>query len=194
MAQRGKVLVFTAPSGAGKTTVVKHLLNRYNDHLAFSVSATTRPRRPHEQHGIDYFFLSEADFLQNIEAGAFLEWEEVYPGKFYGTLVSEVQRIWQLGKQIIFDVDVKGAKSIKQYYKERCLAIFIKPPSLEVLITRLKSRGTESPEALVQRIDRIKNELTYEDQFDKILVNDILEVTLKEAEMIVEEFLALKLT
>ena len=194
MAEHGKVLVFTAPSGAGKTTVVKHLLSQYDEHLAFSVSATTRPRRPHEQHGIDYFFLSQADFKQKIEAGAFLEWEEVYPGKFYGTLVSEVQHIWQLGKHIIFDVDVKGAKSIKKYYKEQCLAIFIKPPSLEVLITRLKSRGTESPEALVQRIDRIKNELTYEDQFDKILVNDILEVTLKEAEMIVEEFLALKLT
>jgi guanylate kinase len=194
MAEHGKVLVFTAPSGAGKTTVVKHLLSRYDDHLAFSVSATTRPRRPHEQHGIDYFFLTHADFKQKIEAGAFLEWEEVYPGKFYGTLISEVQRIWQLGKQIIFDVDVKGAKSIKKYYKEHCLAIFMKPPSLEVLITRLKSRGTESPEALAQRIDRIKNELTYEDQFDKILVNDILEVTLKEAEMIVEEYLALKLT
>jgi guanylate kinase len=133
--------------------------------------------------------MNVSEFQNNIEARAFLEWEEVYPGKFYGTLISEVSRIWSEDKHILFDVDVHGATSIKRYFMENALAIFIKPPSLQVLIDRLKTRGTESPEALKQRIERIKNEWTYEYRFDKILVNDILEVTLKEAEMMVIDFI-----
>ncbi len=184
----GKAIIFTAPSGAGKTTVVKHLLEQY-DTLAFSISATTRTKRSYEQEGEDYYFMDKVTFQQKIAEGAFLEWEEVYPGKFYGTLTSEVNRVWKLGKHLIFDVDVKGAISIKKYFGHRSVAVFIEPPSLETLINRLKNRGTESSETLNQRINRIKNELTYAFQFDKIIVNDILEVTLKEAEMIVEEFI-----
>jgi guanylate kinase len=128
-------------------------------------------------------------FQQKIAEGAFLEWEEVYPDRFYGTLTKEVERIWELGKHLIFDVDVKGAISIKKYFGKRSIAVFIEPPNLETLIDRLKNRGTESSETLNHRINRIKNELTYTFQFDKIIVNDILDVTLKEAEMIVEEFI-----
>ncbi|MBK8502346.1 MAG: guanylate kinase [Saprospiraceae bacterium] len=190
MTEGGKVIIFTAPSGAGKTTVVKHLLKHF-DFLSFSISATTRSRRPHEINGLDYYFMDVIEFQNNIDAGSFLEWEEVYPGKFYGTLFSEVSRIWADDKHILFDVDVQGATSIKNYYTENALAVFIKPPSLQILIERLKTRGTESTESLGQRIERIKNELTYENRFDKILVNDILEVTLKEAEMIVEDFIKL---
>lgn len=188
MTGEGKAIIFTAPSGAGKTTVVKHLLEQY-DTLAFSISATTRTKRSYEQEGEDYYFMDKDTFQQKIAEGAFLEWEEVYPGKFYGTLKSEVNRVWELGKHLIFDVDVKGAISIKKYFGNRSIAVFIEPPSLETLINRLKNRGTESSETLNQRINRIKNELTYAFQFDKIIVNDILEVTLKEAEMIVEEFI-----
>ncbi|MCB0689861.1 MAG: guanylate kinase [Saprospiraceae bacterium] len=185
---KGKVIIFTAPSGAGKTTVVQHLLKTYPE-LGFSISATTRPKRKHEKTGVDYYFMEAEQFQKKIAANEFLEWEEVYPGKFYGTLKSEVQRIWAQNKHIIFDVDVKGATSIKSYFKDEALAVFIKPPSLNVLIDRLTNRGTENAEALKQRIEHVKNELTYEDRFDKVLVNDILEVTLKEAEFIVEDFL-----
>ena len=188
MAGEGKVIIFTAPSGAGKTTVVRHLLNHF-EFLSFSISATTRPRRLNEKDGVDYYFMDVAEFQNNIDAGAFLEWEEVYPGKFYGTLMSEVHRIWSEGKHILFDVDVQGATSIKEYFTKNALAVFIKPPSLQALIDRLKLRGTESPESLRHRIERIKNELTYENRFDKILVNDILEVTLKEAEMMILDFI-----
>jgi len=184
----GNVVIFTAPSGAGKTTIVQHLLKRYG-RLGFSISATTRAKRPHEKEGVDYYFMNVQQFLEHIELGDFLEWEEVYPGKYYGTFQSEVQRIWDDGKHIVFDVDVKGATSIKQHYGENAMAVFIKPPSLQVLIDRLKNRRTETKKALKQRIERVKNELTYEHRFDKILVNDILEVTLKEAELLVEDFL-----
>lgn len=192
MTSKGKVIIFTAPSGAGKTTVVQHLLAHY-DNLDFSISATTRSRRRHEVNGKDYYFMSVGEFEENIESGKFLEWEEVYSGKFYGTLHSEVDRIWNLDKHIVFDVDVKGATSIKKHFGDEALAVFIKPPSLQTLIDRLKNRGTENPDALRQRIERVKNELTYESRFDKILVNDILEVTLKEAEIMVEDFLKVKL-
>ena len=185
----GKVLIFTAPSGAGKTTVVKHLLNEYPDKIAFSVSATSRPPRPHEKNGIDYHFLSPEEFMEKVEDGAFLEWEEVYENQYYGTLLSEVQRIWSAEKHIIFDVDVKGAESIKRHFGAKCLAIFIRPPSLQVLVDRLKSRKTESETSLKKRIARIKQELTYEGKFDRVLVNDILEVALKDAEFMLEEFI-----
>ena len=188
MKPKGRVVIFTAPSGAGKTTVVRHLLRKY-ENLDFLISATTREKRPYEEEGVDYYFLTEEEFRTKVDNGEFLEWEEVYSGTYYGTLLSEVDRIWSEGKQIVFDVDVKGATSIKQHFGDSALAVFIKPPSLQVLIDRLTGRGTESQKALKSRIERVKNELTYEHRFDKILVNDILEVTLKEAEMMIEDFL-----
>lgn len=188
MMVEGKVIIFTAPSGAGKTTVVRHLLKSF-DFLSFSISVTTRAKRPHEIDGVDYYFIDVPEFQNRIDSKAFLEWEEVYPGKYYGTLVSEISRIWAENKHILFDVDVKGATTIKRYFADNALAVFIKPPSLQVLIDRLKTRATDSPESLRQRIERIKNELTYENRFDKILVNDILEVTLKDAEMMVLDFI-----
>ena len=186
---QGKVIIFTAPSGGGKTTIVRHLLNTYQDDLDFSVSATSREIRPGEENGKDYYFLTKEEFENKIQAGAFLEWEEVYKDLFYGTLKSEVERIWSLKKHIIFDVDVKGAQSIKSHFGDQCLAIFIKPPSLNILVNRLKSRGTEDEKSLRKRITRVKHEMTYEHLFDKILVNDILEVAQKEAALMVEEFI-----
>ena len=187
----GKVMVFTAPSGAGKTTIVQHLLATYPDELSFSVSATSRTPRDGEIHGVDYYFLSQDQFQEKIDKGAFLEWEEVYPGQCYGTLLHEIDRIWSVSKHIIFDVDVKGATNIKNHFNDHCLAIFIRPPSLQVLADRLRKRATESTNDLRRRISRVKGELTYENNFDKVLVNDILEVALKEAEMLVEEFLVI---
>lgn len=186
---QGKVIIFTAPSGGGKTTIVRHLLHSYADDLDFSVSATSRGKRSGEIDGKDYYFLSKEEFQDKIDSGAFLEWEEVYTDLFYGTLTSEVDRIWSLKKHIIFDVDVKGAQSIKSYFGDKCLAIFIKPPSLNILVNRLKSRGTEDEQSLRKRITRVKHEMTYEHLFDKILVNDILEVAQKEAALMVEEFI-----
>lgn len=187
---KGKVVIFTAPSGAGKTTVVSHLLETYVQ-ISFSVSATTRSRRAGETHGQHYYFLTPEAFREKIDSGHFLEWEEVYKDRFYGTFKSEVDRIWSQNKHIIFDVDVKGASSLKENFGDSALAIFIKPPSLSTLVKRLKNRGTETPEELKKRIGKIKNELTYEHRFDKVIVNDVLEVTLKEAELMVEDFLDL---
>ena len=185
----GRVIIFTAPSGAGKTTVVRHLLKN-NPELAFSISATTRTCREHEKDGVDYYFMSVEEFRQHITDKSFLEWEEVYTNSFYGTLKSEIDRIWSLHRHIIFDVDVKGATALKSYFGQKALAVFIRPPSLQALVDRLKSRATESSPELRKRISRVKRELTYEQSFDKILVNDILEVALKEAEFMVEEFIA----
>lgn len=185
----GKVIVFTAPSGAGKTTIVRHLIETFPNEIAFSISATSRQIRPSESNGVDYYFLSSSDFQSRIDNGDFLEWEEVYEGLMYGTLYSEIHRIWAEEKHIIFDVDVHGASAIKKHFGDQCLAIFIRPPSLQILINRLKKRNTETPSSLRKRIDRVKEELTFEYRFDKILVNDILEVALKEAEVMVEEFI-----
>lgn len=187
MSHQGKMLVVTAPSGAGKTTIVRHLLETFEG-LAFSVSATTRSIRPHEIAGKDYYFYSVAEFKDLIAADAFVEWEEVYQGRFYGTLTSEMDRIWAEGKHIVFDVDVKGAERIKKFYGDRCLSVFIEPPSLEVLIERLKKRDTESPAEIERRIDRMRMELTYADKFDTIILNDHLPIALLEAEHIVKRF------
>lgn len=181
-----KLIAFTAPSGAGKTTIVKHLLSKY-DELAFSVSATTRAARPHEVHGKDYYFLSLEEWQQKIEEGDFLEWEEVYENQYYGSLKSEVERLWSIGKYVIFDMDVKGATNIKKIYGEKAITVFVKPPSSEILFTRLRNRQTESEESLRKRIARAAEELTYESTFDIVLLNDDLEVCLTKAEQIVEK-------
>ena len=181
------MFIFTAPSGAGKTTIVRHLLKQY-DFLDFSVSATTREKRAHEVHGKDYYFLSVSEFDEKVKAGEFIEWEEVYEDR-YGTLKSEVDRVWALGKHIVFDIEVKGATNIKKLYGDRCKAIFIKPPSLEILIERLTNRKTESASSLRKRIARVKREMTYQYTFDEVLVNDMLEVAQKEAEFMVETFI-----
>ncbi len=184
-----KLIIVTAPSGAGKTTIVHHLLRTFSD-LAFSVSATNRACRHYEIDGEDYYFLSTDDFRQRVTEGAFLEYEEVYDGQYYGTLKSEVERLWSLGKCIIFDVDVKGAKNIKKAYPEESLALFIKPPSKEILFDRLKKRKTETEESLRKRIARATEELTYENQFDTVVVNNVLERAFLEAETVVRDFLA----
>jgi guanylate kinase len=183
-----KLVIVTAPSGAGKTTIVRHLLSTF-DNLVFSVSATTRSKRDYEVDGKDYYFISQADFRAHIAAGDFLEWEEVYDNQFYGTLKSEVSRIWDAQLHIIFDIDVKGALNIKNTYPQDSLAIFVKPPSPEVLFQRLIGRQTENAESLKKRLARAEEELGYENKFDHILVNDTLEHALEESERVVREFL-----
>jgi len=183
-----KLIIFTAPSGAGKTTIVKHLLKARND-LAFSISACTRTQRYAEVNGMDYYFLSVAEFKKRVAEGNFVEWEEVYENQFYGTLKPEVNRLLNLGKNVIFDIDVKGAVNIKKYYAERALTIFVKPPSPEALFERLKGRKTEDEDSLKKRIARAREELTYERKFDVTLINNDLETALKEAELIVETFI-----
>lgn len=188
--QQGKILIFTAPSGAGKTTIVRHLLTYFPD-LAFSVSATTRKQRPNEVDGKDYYFLSQDDFQQKIAQGDFVEWEEVYPGGFYGTLRSEINRLWALGKTIVFDIEVKGATNLKKFYPEDSLAVFVQPPSEEVLFQRLRGRSTEDAASLAARIKRAGEELCYATSFDRILLNDVLQEALAEAEILTANFLAL---
>jgi len=183
-----KLVIVTAPSGAGKTTIVRHLLSTF-DNLVFSVSATTRSKRDYEVDGKDYYFISQADFRAHIAAGDFLEWEEVYDNQFYGTLKSEVSRIWDAQLHIIFDIDVKGALNIKNAYPHDSLAIFVKPPSPEVLFQRLIGRQTENAESLKKRLARAEEELGFENKFDHILVNDTLEHALEESERVVREFL-----
>ena len=186
---KGKMVIFTAPSGAGKTTIVRHLTKRYKNQLGFSTSATTRDKRDHEVDGEDYYFLSLEKFRQKISDGAFAEYEEVYRDQFYGTLKSEIKRIWSLGKHIIFDIEVKGATNIKSIYGDECLAVFIKPPTFSILVERLKNRKSETQSSLSKRISRMKKELSYESSFDEVLVNDLLTVACKEAEIMIESFL-----
>ena len=189
--KEGKVLIFTAPSGSGKTTIVRHLLEKF-DFLGFSVSATTRDKRPHEVDGKDYYFISKDDFSKKIKNKDFIEWEEVYQDQYYGTLKSEVNRVWDEGKHIVFDIEVKGATNIKKIYKDQALAVFIRVPTLQELVRRLKSRKTESEASLKKRIKRIKKELTFEKSFDAVLINDDLEKTLHEAEQLVMNFLEIE--
>ncbi|MFW5822919.1 MAG: guanylate kinase [Tangfeifania sp.] len=186
---KGKLLIFSAPSGAGKTTIVKHLLQKDFD-LNFSVSATSRKPRPGEIHGKDYFFLSEKEFREKIENDEFLEWEEVYKGIFYGTLKSEVERIRNSGKNVIFDVDVVGGLNIKKHYGNQALAVFVQPPSVEELKKRLRNRSTESDEKIKMRVAKAEKELSYAGRFDIIIINDKLESTLKIVESKVAEFLS----
>ena len=185
---KNKLIVFTAPSGAGKTTIVQHLLGKYPQ-LAFSISATTRTRRTTEIEGKDYYFMSKEAFELRIHQGAFMEWEEVYPDIFYGTLKSEVERLWKMGKQVLFDIDVQGAINLKKDNPNSCFVIFVKPPSLQTLIDRLKNRKTETEESLKKRVNKLKQELEYADQFDHCLINDDLSLALTEAENIIEGIL-----
>jgi len=186
-----KVVVFSAPSGSGKTTIVRHLLQKFPQ-LGFSISACTRDKRGRsEENGKDYYFLTPEDFRTRIDNNEFVEWEEVYEGAFYGTLKSEVERIWDSGRSVIFDVDVKGGISLKDFYKERALTIFVKVPSIESLRERLKGRGTETEDSLSRRLFKVQFEMGFQDHFDVVLLNDNLEDTLKEAEKIVSDFLGL---
>ncbi len=184
----GKLVIFSAPSGAGKTSIVRGVLHE-TPQLEFSVSACSRPRRPNETHGIDYYFMTPEAFREKIEQGAFLEWEEVYPGSFYGTLRSEVDRIWQAGRHVIFDVDVAGGLNIKKQFPEQSLAIFIKPPSIQELEKRLLLRNTETPESLEKRLGKAAFELTFANQFDREVINDDLQRAIKQTIEIVHDFL-----
>jgi len=187
-----KLIIFSAPSGSGKTTVVRHLLKVMEDSLGFSVSATTRKKRPNEIEGKDYYFLEENDFRQKLASDEFLEFEEVYKGLFYGTMNSEVNRIWAQGKAIVFDVDVLGGINIKKKYGDKALAVFLRPPSIEILMDRLRKRDTEVEHHLQERIDKAKFELDFETQFDMVIVNDNLQIALQEAEEAVLHFLKKK--
>ena len=183
----GKAIIFSAPSGSGKTTLVRHLL-QHNRDLAFSISATTREKRPQEQDQRDYYFLTPPTFKAKIEESAFVEWEEVYPDRFYGTLKSEIGRIWQQGKNVIFDVDVKGGLSLKSYFQDQALAVFVKVPSLAALESRLTARNTESPERIAERVQKAKYEMTFAPKFDVTVVNDQLEQSLGQVQQLYDEF------
>jgi len=188
MAQ-GKLLIFSAPSGAGKTTIVHHLLKKFPE-LEFSISATTREPRGDEKPGTDYYFISIEEFLHRIAKKQFVEFEEVYSGTFYGTLRKEIERIWNNGKTVIFDIDVEGGLHLKRKYEEQALAIFVQPPSLEVLIERLTGRGTDSSDKLKERFEKAEKELNYAPRFDVILKNHDLKTACQEAEDMVKNFLS----
>ena len=187
--KHGKLIVFSAPSGSGKTTIVKHLLDVEKLNLAFSISATSREKRGEEVDGKDYYFLSLKDFKSKIKNDEFLEWEEVYRDNFYGTLKSEVERIWKAGKHVIFDIDVSGGLRIKRKFPEQTLAIFVKPPSIDELKIRLKKRKTESEDKINMRVAKASAELATAPLFDSIIENNDLNVALNEAEELVFNFL-----
>ena len=181
-------MIFSAPSGSGKTTVVKHLMETLSDRLGFSVSATTRKPRPGEENGREYHFLTEEEFRNRVENKEFLEHEEVYSGILYGTLWSEVRKIWNENKMVVFDVDVKGGLNLKQEFGDQALAIFLRPPSVEVLMERLTKRSTEVEHELNERINTATYELSFENQYDVVVVNDILEETFERCESLVNNF------
>lgn len=186
---RPKVLIFSAPSGSGKSTIINCLMTRGLP-LAFSVSATSRAPRGKERDGVEYYFLTPERFRERVAAGDFLEYEEVYPDRYYGTLKSEVDRIAALGKATVLDVDVKGGTNIKRLYGESALSVFIQPPSVEELRRRLEGRGTDAPEVIEQRVARAAFEMTFADRYDRVIVNDNLETAQEEAYRVVSEFLS----
>ena len=188
----GKLIVFSAPSGSGKTTIVRHLLKQKELDLEFSISATSRERRGEEVDGKDYYFLSFEEFKKKIKNDEFLEWEEVYRDNFYGTLKTEVERIWAKGKHVIFDIDVSGGLRIKRKFPKETLAIFVKPPSIDELKIRLKNRKTESSDKINMRIEKASAELATAPLFDKIVINDDLDIALDEAYKLVSNFLEVK--
>lgn len=177
---KGKFIIVSAPSGAGKTTIVRELMQAGLG-LEFSVSAASRPPRPNETNGKDYFFISAGEFREKINKGELLEWQEVYKDQYYGTLKSEVESIWNAGHHVLFDVDVQGGMNLKKMYPEISLSLFIKPPSLEELENRLRLRSTETEESLRKRLDKAGSEMTFAGEFDIIIINDILEVAVKKA-------------
>lgn len=185
-----KLIIIAAPSGAGKTSVTKHLLKTFPAQVLFSISCATRPPRNQEKHGVDYYFISVDEFRRRIENHEFAEWEMVYHDKYYGTLKSELERIWKQHKAPLLDVDVKGGINIQQQYPEQSLSLFIEPPSIEELERRLKARGTETPESLKARIEKASYEMTFKNRFDKIIINDKLEEACKKAEDTVRGFLS----
>jgi len=187
---RGKLIIFSAPSGTGKSTIISWLMKEHPElRLAFSISCTSRPPRGTEQNGVEYFFLSAEEFRQRIDNGEFLEYEEVYEGRFYGTLKAQVERQLEAGQNVVFDVDVKGGVRIKEYYGDEAMSIFIQPPSIATLRQRLEGRGTDAPEVIDQRIARAEFELTFAEKFDKRVVNDQLEQAEQDTLALVKEFL-----
>jgi guanylate kinase len=186
---KNKIVIIAAPSGSGKTSVVRHLLKVFPDQVAFSISAATRSPRNYEKDGVDYYFISVEEFETKIQENEFVEWEMVYEGKYYGTLKSELQRIWNEDKAPLLDVDVKGGIHVQQQFPTTSLSLFIEPPSIEELRKRLEARGTETPESLEARIHKASYELSFKHQFDVVILNDKLEMACKEAEKIVREFL-----
>lgn len=186
---KGKLFVFSAPSGSGKTTIVRHLLKQERLGLEFSISATSREPRGKEKDGVDYYFITKEEFIQKVKKEEFVEWEEVYHDLFYGTLKTEVERIWAQGKHVIFDIDVVGGLRIKKKFPEETLAVFVKPPDINELIRRLKQRGTESEDKIKMRVAKASVEMALAPQFDTIIKNYDLEVALKEAEELVADFL-----
>ena len=186
---KGKLIVFSAPSGSGKTTIVRHLLNQEQFQIEFSISATSRKARGNEKDSEDYYFISAKEFKNKIKLDEFLEWEEVYIDNFYGTLKTEVERIWAKGKHVIFDIDVAGGLRIKKKFPERTLAVFVKPPDINELIIRLKQRGEESSEKIAMRVAKAPTEMATAPQFDTIILNDDLTTALNDAENLVNDFL-----
>lgn len=190
MSKRGKLIVFSAPSGSGKTTIVRALLKRPELNLAFSISATSRPPRGEEVDGKDYYFLSQKEFEQNIRDGAFLEWEEVYPGQHYGTLLEEVNRLLEEGKNVVFDIDVIGGLNIKKQFNDEALALFVKPPSIEVLAQRLEQRGTDSSEKIHMRLEKARLELSQAPNFDHAVINESLDQAIEQAHELILNHIA----
>lgn len=188
---QGKLIVFSGPSGSGKTSIVKALLKNYPQTFGFSISATTRPKRKGEKNGKDYYFISLDEFKRKIQEKAFIEWEEVYEGLFYGTLKSEVERLHQLHKHVLFDIDVEGGLNIKKLYGDKVLTIFVMPPDIQALEERLKKRKTESKESMKKRIDKAKAEIKKSKYFDRILLNNDLQTTIEKAKSMVWEFIKL---
>ena len=188
---KGKAIIFSAPSGSGKTTIVRHLLQN-NTNLGFSISACTRDKRGRsEKDGKDYYFLTPQEFRKKIQENEFIEWEEVYEGNFYGTLKSEIENIWENGKNVVFDVDVKGGLNLKKYFGDKALAVFVKVPSLETLKSRLNDRGTDSEANISRRLYKVQFEMGFENQFDVTLINEDLDKSLKEAQKLYNDFSAL---
>ena len=184
----GKLIIFSAPSGSGKTTIVKALLKKIPQ-LSFSISATSRPKRENEKDGKDYYFLKPEDFKKKIQEKAFIEWEEVYADRFYGTLKSEVERLWNEGFHVIFDIDVQGGINLKKAFGERALALFISVSDLNILEERLRGRSTENKESLKARLEKVEEESSYSDQFDKVIMNDDLATAVDECDGVVREFI-----
>lgn len=184
-----KAILFSAPSGSGKTTIIKELSKRYNC-FEFSISATSRSPREGEKNGVDYYFISHDEFKRRVANDEFLEWEEVYQGICYGTLKSEIERIWNNGHVIVFDVDVKGGKNLKRYFGDTAMSIFVMPPSIEVLEQRLRSRGTETEEAITKRLGRSAIELKEAPSFDETIINDDLQTAIEDTVKVIDKFLS----